>query len=54
MTNRKEFFMDVVFIVGTVLFFLSCAGLVVLLYAGFYLLLNSGADNLEAIARRLL
>jgi type VI secretion system protein ImpK len=32
----------------------GCAGLLVLLYAGFYLLLNSGADNLETIARRLL
>ena len=32
----------------------GCAGLLVLLYAGFYLLLNSGADNLETIAGRLL
>ena len=32
----------------------GCGGLVVLLYVSFYLMLNSGADNLEAIARRLL
>lgn len=32
----------------------GCAGLVALLYVSFYLMLNSGADNLEAIARRLL
>jgi len=32
----------------------GCAAVLVLLYAGFYLLLNSGADNLETIARRLL
>jgi len=32
----------------------GCVGLVVLLYVSFYLMLNSGADNLEAIARRLL
>jgi type VI secretion system protein ImpK len=32
----------------------GCAGLAVLLYVSFYLMLNSGADNLEAIARRLL
>ncbi|HSR08953.1 MAG TPA: hypothetical protein VLM42_17550, partial [Bryobacteraceae bacterium] len=33
---------------------IGCAGLLLVLYAGFYLLLNSGADNLETIARRLL
>jgi type VI secretion system protein ImpK len=32
----------------------GCAGLVALLYVSFYLMLNSGADNLEIIARRLL
>ena len=32
----------------------GCAGLVALLYVSFYLMLNSGADNLGAIARRLL
>lgn len=32
----------------------GCAGLMALLYVSFYLMLNSGADNLEAIARRLL
>jgi type VI secretion system protein ImpK len=32
----------------------GCAGLVLLLYVSFYLMLNSGAGNLEAIARRLL
>jgi type VI secretion system protein ImpK len=32
----------------------GCVGLAVLLYVSFYLMLNSGADNLEAIARRLL
>ena len=32
----------------------GCAALVVLLYAGFYLMLSSGADSLEIIARRLL
>jgi type VI secretion system protein ImpK len=32
----------------------GCAGLVALLYISFYLMLNSGADNLEAISRRLL
>ena len=32
----------------------GCAGLLVLLFVAFYLLLNSGADNLETIARRLL
>jgi type VI secretion system protein ImpK len=32
----------------------GCASLVALLYVSFYLMLNSGADNLEAIARRLL
>ena len=32
----------------------GCAGLLVLLFVGFYVLLNSGADNLETIARRLL
>jgi type VI secretion system protein ImpK len=33
---------------------LGCAGLAALLYVSFYLMLNSGADNLEALARRLL
>jgi type VI secretion system protein ImpK len=33
---------------------ISCAGLLLLLYVSFYLMLNSGAGNLEAIARRLL
>ena len=32
----------------------GCVGLVVLLYVSFYLMLDSGAGNLEAIARRLL
>ncbi len=32
----------------------GCAGLLVLLFVAFYFLLNSGADNLETIARRLL
>ena len=32
----------------------GCAGLAALLYVSFYLMLNSGADNLEALARRLL